>query len=49
MTIVPLIVIMVALVVGILLGGVGMLLFAVLPTLYTRPLSYHLDVLEQKS
>ncbi|GIL74008.1 hypothetical protein Vretimale_5060 [Volvox reticuliferus] len=48
-TVVPLIIIMAVLVVGVLLGAVGMLIFAVLPTTYARPLSYHMDVLAQRS
>ncbi|GLI61417.1 hypothetical protein VaNZ11_003773 [Volvox africanus] len=49
LTIVPLIIIMAILVLGVLLGAVGMLIFAVLPATYARPLSYHMDVLEQRS
>ncbi|GFR51306.1 hypothetical protein Agub_g13670 [Astrephomene gubernaculifera] len=47
-TIVPLVVIMALTVVGVLAGAVGLLVFHVLPPLYARPLSYHLDVMQQR-
>ncbi|GLC45559.1 hypothetical protein PLESTB_001206200 [Pleodorina starrii] len=48
-TVVPLVIIMALVVLGVVLGGVGLLLFAVFPTTYARPLSHHLDVMEQRS
>ncbi|EFJ49693.1 hypothetical protein VOLCADRAFT_89670 [Volvox carteri f. nagariensis] len=48
-TIVPLVVVMVILAIGVLMSAVGMLIFALLPTVYARPLSHHLDVLKHRS
>ncbi|KAG2427007.1 hypothetical protein HYH02_014653 [Chlamydomonas schloesseri] len=47
-TIIPMAIIMSLLCLGILVGGVFMLVAHVLPPLYARPLSYHLDVLEER-
>ncbi len=47
-TIIPMAIIMSFLCLGILLGGLFLLVVHVLPPLYARPLSYHLDVLEER-
>ena len=46
-TIIPLVLIMAVLCIGILVGGVGMLVLYVLPPVYAKPLSYHVDILRK--
>lgn len=43
-TIIPLVVIMTVVCLGICVGGCGVLRYFVLPPVYARPLSYHLDI-----
>lgn len=47
-TIIPMSIIMAFLCLGVLLGGLFLLVGHVLPPLYARPLSYHLDILEER-
>ncbi|PNH07400.1 hypothetical protein TSOC_006146 [Tetrabaena socialis] len=49
LTIIPVVIITAVVCIGVLLGAVGMLVFHVLPTVYARPLSYHLDIMEHRN
>jgi hypothetical protein len=46
-TIIPLTVVMILICLGVVAAPLGLLFFAVFPTRYAKPLSYHADVLQQ--
>lgn len=43
-TIIPMVIIMILIGLGIIIGGVGLIIFQAGTQFYARPLSYHLDV-----